>query len=355
MGLSEQFVGIDMKNLIGSPLGAAAQASIFLAHSTAEFINQVGFDTDGTARQVSFQYHQAVPDTDGHLHRQEMRVELPLLSVVPIPNLQIDEVRVLFDMEVKHYEKNEAGRHTEAGASGGAGFGPAKVAITGNISSHSANTRSSDNSAKYEMRITASNHGVPEGLARVLDVMASQVAAVPLSSRPVDESGNELDESRRALYQRLRDMRAQGLRLEQAVQIGRQLFEGRMNTLEKRGRGVYAASRFEAQRRQIPLQEIEECWDRFQHHLMETVCIAASPVMPDQVAYSLSDYLPLQWLASFTDEKQVAVVKQLHELFDQAVQAYRQYIDIQAELEENHQRCGGLLLQENRISNKSED
>ena len=43
MAIGDQFSGLDMKNLIGAPHGAAADANVQLAHSTADFINTVGF------------------------------------------------------------------------------------------------------------------------------------------------------------------------------------------------------------------------------------------------------------------------------------------------------------------------
>jgi hypothetical protein len=37
-----------------------------------------------------------------------MSLQVPLLAIVPIPNLQIDEVNIIFDMEVKECEKSES-------------------------------------------------------------------------------------------------------------------------------------------------------------------------------------------------------------------------------------------------------
>ena len=48
--IADQFKGLDMGSLIGGPLTAAADASIMLADSTADFINHVGFDNNGKVR-----------------------------------------------------------------------------------------------------------------------------------------------------------------------------------------------------------------------------------------------------------------------------------------------------------------
>ena len=79
---------------------------------------------------------------------ESLNVDIPLLAVVPIPNLQIDEVNVIFDMEVKQSEKSEKSLDMGTSLSGSLNFGLFKVSITGSVSAHESNTRSSDNSAK---------------------------------------------------------------------------------------------------------------------------------------------------------------------------------------------------------------
>ena len=134
MSVAEQFAGLDMKSLIGGPLTAAADASILLARSTADFINDVGFDANGKVRTAAFGYERRSANDDGTSNLEEMKVAVPMLAIVPIPNLQIDEVNVLFDMEVKQSEKLEKSTDLGASLSGSAKFGPVKVSITGSVS-----------------------------------------------------------------------------------------------------------------------------------------------------------------------------------------------------------------------------
>ena len=97
-----------MDQLIGAPLRAAADASNQLANSTAEFINRVGFDANGNVQTVAFGYQRRSVNEDGTSNLDEMKVNVPMLAIVPIPNLQVDEVNILFDMEVKQSEKQES-------------------------------------------------------------------------------------------------------------------------------------------------------------------------------------------------------------------------------------------------------
>lgn len=167
MAIAEQFAGLDMEQLIGAPSRATADASAQLANSTADFINRVGFDKDGKVRTVSFGYQSRSVNEDGTSNLDEMKVAVPMLAIVPIPNLQVDEVNILFDMEVKQSERKEDSTDVGSSFSGSAKLGFVKVNVTGNVSAHQSNTRSSDNSAKYHVDVRASNHGTPEGLSLI--------------------------------------------------------------------------------------------------------------------------------------------------------------------------------------------
>lgn len=207
MSIGQQFQGLPMDQLIGSPLSAAADASIRLANSTADFINKVGFDAEGNVRNVAFRYEKRSTNDDGTSNLDEMKVDVPMLAIVPIPNLQVDEVNILFDMEVKQSERSETAVDVGATITGTARLGIISVSVSGSVSAHQANTRSSDNSAKYHVDVRATNHGTPEGLARVLDMMAANVAPSLVGSTLKDGNGQNLSEQARIKAEKLKALR----------------------------------------------------------------------------------------------------------------------------------------------------
>lgn len=231
MSVAEQFAGLDMKSLIGGPLTAAADASILLARSTADFINDVGFDANGKVRTAAFGYERRSANDDGTSNLEEMKVAVPMLTIVPIPNLQIDEVNVLFDMEVKQSEKSEKSTDLGASLSGSAKFGPVKVSITGSVSSHSSNTRSSDNSAKYHVDVKATNHGMPEGLSRVLDMMAACISPTLVSSELKDGNGQNLTDAARAKAENMKRLRGEIMTLETQLNAARNGLESNIQRI----------------------------------------------------------------------------------------------------------------------------
>ncbi|WP_196140705.1 DUF2589 domain-containing protein [Aliikangiella sp. G2MR2-5] len=195
--IADQFKGLPMGDLIGGPLQAACDAQVNLANATAAFIQKVGFMPNigsdgkvdpsnpwGDIRTAAFKFERpkenAQPDENGDVATETVELEVPLLAVVKVPNLSIEDVNITFDMEVKSSSSVKSSTAAEASLSADIsyGFGPfsAKVNISGSVSSSKESARSTDTSAKYHVDVKARDNGMPEGLARVMDMMNSSIA-----------------------------------------------------------------------------------------------------------------------------------------------------------------------------------
>ena len=187
MSVAGKFSALPMESLIGGPLQAAATAQGTLANITSDFINNVGLQDDGqgnlSARTVDFKYQKPVKTTttaaDGTVtdtwDKQEMDLQVPLLTIVKAPNLQVKEVDINFNMEVKasSASSNENSQNASVDASW-KGWG-AKVKFHGSVSNKNTSQRSSDTSAKYEVKVLAKDDGAPEGLMKVLDILGEAI------------------------------------------------------------------------------------------------------------------------------------------------------------------------------------
>jgi hypothetical protein len=192
--IANHFSGLDMGALIGGPLTSACDAQMKLAMSTVDFIQKVGFYNDNgvsKTRVADFSFERTVINGQDELgnpvyDKEEVKMAVPLLAIVNVPSLMVQSVDVSFDMEVSSSESSESGTDAEAsmsaGASGGWGGFSASVSISGKVATHSANTRKSDNSAKYHVEVHAAQAGTPEGLSRVLDIIAAAVAPSTVES-----------------------------------------------------------------------------------------------------------------------------------------------------------------------------
>ena len=188
MSIASQFSALPMEDLIGGPLQAAATAQGKLASITSDFITSVGLEDDGkgklSARTVSFNYDKPVkssttdPKTGAvtdKWSKQSMALDVPLLSIVKSPNLQVKEVDVTFDMEVKASTASQSTSKQDAKVSASwSGWG-AKVSFQGSVSNKQESQRSSDTSAKYHVEVKATDDGAPEGLMKVLDILGEAI------------------------------------------------------------------------------------------------------------------------------------------------------------------------------------
>jgi hypothetical protein len=196
--MGDQFKGLPMADLIGAPLMASADAQVKLANATADFIKVIGFmppkdpkDSVGDVRNVLFRFDRPATSANqiaagSPIPVETVDLQVPLLSIVKIPSLAINTVDITFDMEVKNSETDKSSFDAAAQMSAEAqvGWGPfsVKVNITGSVSSHKENTRQSDQSAKYHVEVRAEDKGMPEGLARVLDIVQSSIAPRQISA-----------------------------------------------------------------------------------------------------------------------------------------------------------------------------
>ena len=195
MSVASQFSALPMSSLIGGPLQAAATAQGTLANITSDFITKVGLEKDGDtlkARTVAFNYQKPVKNTttdkDGNTtdtwSKQNMDLQVPLLTIVKAPNLQVKDVEINFNMEVKSSaaSSNETDSKASVDASW-SGWG-AKVSFHGSVSNKNTSQRSSDTSAKYEVKVSATDDGAPEGLMKVLDILGEAIQPADGSAAP---------------------------------------------------------------------------------------------------------------------------------------------------------------------------
>jgi hypothetical protein len=193
VNMSSQFKGLPMGDLIGSPLQAACEAQVKLAQATADFIKVIGFlpPTDpskdptgvGATRTAQFRFKRPVddPKNPGGIAEEDVELEVPLLAIVKVPNLSVTKVDITFDMEVKSSfsstESEDKKGEFSAEMSIGWGIFKASAKVSGSVATHKENTRKSDNSARYHVEVHAEDNGMPEGLARVMDIL--QTACAP--------------------------------------------------------------------------------------------------------------------------------------------------------------------------------
>lgn len=180
--VTDKFKGLPMRELIAAPLIAAAEAQQELAATAWNFYKQIAFDDDGkTARVLEFDIKRPIQQ-DGVMTTMSQSVKAPFIGLVPIPSLLIDRVDVDFQMEVTDTSnvKSTINAEVETKVSGKSWLISAE--ISGKVTTARENTRMTNQTAKYQIHVSASQQPQTEGLSKLMDIMASCIEPINTES-----------------------------------------------------------------------------------------------------------------------------------------------------------------------------
>ena len=190
--IAQQFAGLPIEDLIVSPIVGMAKGQAKLNDVTWKYISEVAFvtDKDGktSARSLDVEMNRVVTDgTTGEQTVQTLYSKVPMLPLVPLPSLAITSADIEFTMEVKTSEVDKSSTDTETSASVSAsgGFWGMKysVSMAGKVATHKENTRSTDNSAKYNVKVHAEQLPATEGMLKLSDYLTQMLepSLIPLT------------------------------------------------------------------------------------------------------------------------------------------------------------------------------
>jgi len=118
--------------------------------------------------------------------------KLPLLTIIPLNSLAVDDVKIHFEMEVKssfatnNSTDNKSSTAEKGSFSAAGNIGPFHVEVHGSVSHNSSSESKSDthykqsNSAKYSVSVHAGQLPLPQGVKTIIDAYAKNISPVTL-------------------------------------------------------------------------------------------------------------------------------------------------------------------------------
>lgn len=170
--VADKFKGLPMRDLIGGPLIAAAEAQRNLAAVALDFYNKIAFEEDGKATRILEFVVERPVEVEGTMQMVKQKIKAPFIGLVPIPSLLIDRIDIDFQMEVTDTNVQKQKTEKEASTSIKSSWW-VTAEVSGKVSSSRENTRTTNQSAKYQVHVTASQQPQTEGLSKLMDIMAS--------------------------------------------------------------------------------------------------------------------------------------------------------------------------------------
>jgi hypothetical protein len=191
-GIADQFAGLPIEELIVSPIIGMAKGQAKLNEVTWKYISEVAFvkDKDGktTARSLDVEMNRVVTNgATGEQEIQKLYNKVPMLPLVPLPSLAITSADIEFSMEVKTSEASKdtsTSENSYEASAGGSWWGMSfNAKVSGKVATNKENTRSTDNSAKYNVKVHAEQLPPTEGMLKLSDYLTQMLepSLIPLT------------------------------------------------------------------------------------------------------------------------------------------------------------------------------
>lgn len=176
--IAEMMGGLPMETLIAVPLTSVVDAQRGLAEVMIDYVNKVGYEKPGEtteARMLRFEIDKPVISEDS-VSTTKMTLQAPMLGLL------VDHVNIDFQMEVSATETQKQSTSAESSASVSGGCRWVKATVSGKVSTSKENTRSTNQTAKYQVHVEANQQPQTECLAKLMDMFASCTEPVSISS-----------------------------------------------------------------------------------------------------------------------------------------------------------------------------
>lgn len=190
---TSQFFPLD--DLVYAPLKAVAVSNMNLSTSLIDNIKSLGTVKHIGNEEVLFlkklniEYDKLHPSESNNTYVEKVEMQVPLLSLIQIPNLNIKNAEVDFQTEVSVLE--DKGNKKE---------------IIARICS--PQTRKSDELPKIEYKIKLKSADVTEGYMRIVDALDSSTVSKKMGASPLTNSRN-VPETLQASFDQKRNLQKQ--------------------------------------------------------------------------------------------------------------------------------------------------
>ncbi len=194
---------IPLDDLVYAPLHALAKSNQQLRADIVSSIRAMGTSKQNGQEEVihlnniNIAYDQIRSDDDNGYSVDNMQIQVPLLSIVPVTNLGVDKAEIDFSTEIKAVDNPVTGERS----------------INARICSPSQ--RDSDFLPKVTYKLKISSISATEGIMRLTDILSSNQVAKKLGTTPIAVSGDYGSEEQKGIMEEIKLLKAKISKLNQ--------------------------------------------------------------------------------------------------------------------------------------------
>ncbi len=196
---------IPIEDLVYAPLYALAQSNQQLRAHIVESIKTMGYTEQQNKEEIihlkhiNLAYDQVKQEADGY-SVDNLQVQVPIMSIVPMQQLNVEKAEITFSTEVKAVEDKEF----------------SKTNIYARMCSPTQ--RESDFLPKVTYKLQVNSLPATEGILRLIDSLSSSQVAKKLNTRPVAITGDFGSEEQKEMLRESKTYKAKISRLKQLYQ-----------------------------------------------------------------------------------------------------------------------------------------
>ena len=172
----QTFSSLDYAHVIGGPLKAVSDNAIALSEASAAYIKKVGFRVTEDGEEEAIMSHISQTRTNADGTTSKTVYEFPIITFLPIPNIQLTTGTLSLDVEVSQsatsHEKIDAGGEGQAQV----GWGPFSLSVKAKASYGKEFTRKTDTRAKQHIELNYAQADLPEGFHLILETLRNAIA-----------------------------------------------------------------------------------------------------------------------------------------------------------------------------------
>lgn len=178
---------LSLEEVVYAPLDALAASNAQLSRTVIDEIRRMGRTEYREGEEVLYLNklnlaYQRMHSGEDEAYREDIQIEVPLLSVVPVPNLKIKNAEVDFSVELTEQESAQKGE------------------IKARICAGSQRETSEEPRIDFRIKLAAVEE--TEGYLRILDLLNVSSVAKQLEETPLSREGTPREEEKEAFLKR---------------------------------------------------------------------------------------------------------------------------------------------------------
>lgn len=202
--MDNDFILLD--DLVYAPLHALAKSNHQLRAQIIDAIKSMGTSKQNGQEEtihlnnINIAYDQVRAEGEDGYSVDNLQVQVPLLSIVPVANLNVEKAEISFSTEVKAVSDKETG----------------ETRINARICSPMQ--RDSDFLPKVSYKLQISTLPATEGIMRLIDALSTNQVAKKLDATPVAVNGDLGSDTQKSVVQETKKLKAKISKLRQLHQ-----------------------------------------------------------------------------------------------------------------------------------------